>query len=459
MHLIRRFDGRHSRRHFLSNLTRGAVAAGVLAPLWPTILRAGEITKAYPDELLSLEMYTGGKIKAGNTITADNVEHVRDLLDDIKYQQIVTMGRKLEVAPTTTDIMRLSPWDYIEATIRNQGKARFNDRGNVVTENGEPWIGGNPFPQAQTGMELFAALTLSWGRHDASLYAIKEYDLSPKGDVQYEYETAWAEMSTVGRTTLEPKPYLPGERDKLRYQSVVFTSPEDVSGTSYLNIWPYDQNEFPELLGYLPAFKRIRTFPTNQRFEPLIPGGTLYLSDAWAAGDPLHTWGNYRIVDRGPFLAAVSGAWNPEHPNWEHKTHGGPEGKTFWDTTVELVPEAIVVEAEPLKFPRAPVSRKRVWFDARTGLPLAMNTYDHKGEVYRSFDGAYSLYELNGESVKFGSHPYWSWSHVHAFDIQTGRMSRLEQVREIAGGHRTSCNDPSIYERYMTRNALRRLGY
>ena len=129
MHFIRRFDGLHSRRHFLGTLSRGAIAAGVLAPLWPTLARAGDTEGVYPDELLSLDMYTGGKIAAGDTIHADNVEFVRDLLDDIKYEQILSMGRRLQVAPTATDIMQLSPRDYIEATMRNQGRARFNDQG------------------------------------------------------------------------------------------------------------------------------------------------------------------------------------------------------------------------------------------------------------------------------------------------------------------------------------------
>src|SRR3546814_8676110 len=104
------------------------------------------------------------------------------------------------------------------------------------------------------------------------------------------------------------------------------------------------------------------------------------LSDAWTAGDPLYTWGNYKIIGRGPALAAVSGGWNADHPNWEHKTHGGKEGKTFWDTTVELVPEAILVSAEPTGFKRAPVGKKHVWFDARTMLPIAMVTYDSHGD-------------------------------------------------------------------------------
>ncbi|AXQ30532.1 DUF1329 domain-containing protein [Solimonas sp. K1W22B-7] len=453
-----RYDRACSRRHFLAQTARGVAAAGVLMPLWDAIAASGDAAAAYPEELLSIEMYTRGRIKTGDEITAANVEWVKDLLEPIKYLQVRDMGRRLRVARTTTEILRLSPWEYVEATLRNKGQARFAADGNVVTAEGRPWIGGNPFPAAQSALELFAGLTLSWGRHDASFYAVKEYDLSAEGDVLFQYQAGWSELSPVCRVSLQPRPYWPGKEDKLRYQSIFFQTPDSIKGTSFLNVWPYDQHRFPDLYGYLPAYKRIRQFPTDQRFEPLIPGSTLYLSDAWTAGDPLYTWGNYRIVGRGPMLAAVSGAWNAQHPNWEHRVHGGPKGKTFWDTTVELVPEAIAVEAEPVKFPRAPISRKRVWFDARTQLPIAMVSYDRRGEAYRSFDGAYGLYEAGAKSFMDGAHPYWSWGHVHAFDIQTGRMTRLEQVRAISGGHATSVNDAGIYEKYLTSAALMRLG-
>jgi hypothetical protein len=432
--------------------------AGLLMPLWDAIAGTGDVARAYPDELLSLDAYTKGRIQAGDEIHAGNVEHVRDLLDTIRYEQVARMGRRLRVAPTTTDVLRLSPWEYVEATLRNRGQARFDARGNVVTLEGKPWIGGSPFPSPESAVEYFAGLTLSWGRHDASFYCTRECDLSPEGHVQFEYQSGWAEMSAVARIRLEPKPYWTGHEAKLRYQTVFFSAPDAVKGTSFLNVWHYDQSTMPELYGYLPAFRRIRQFPTDQRFEPLIPGSTLYLSDAWAAGDPLHTWGNYRITGRGPMLAAVSGGWNPAHPNWQHATHGGPQGRTFFDTTVELVPEAVIVEAEPVRFPRAPVSRKRVWFDARTLLPIGMVSYDRRGEPYRSFDGAYSLYERDGKSFMDGAHPYWSWTHVHVFDIQSGRMTRLEQVRSIAGGHTTSVNDAGIYDKYLTSAALMRLG-
>jgi len=157
-------------------------------------------------------------------------------------------------------------------------------------------------------------------------------------------------------------------------------------------------------------------------------------------------------------LAAISGGWNAAHDNWEHTTHGGPKGKTFWDTSVELVPEAIVVEAEPVLFPRAPVSKKHVWFDARTQLPIAMVTFDRRGQPFHSFDGAYGVYQSGDRRFMDGAQPYWSWCHVHVFDVQSGDMTRLEQVHTISGGHSTRVNDPSIYDKYLTSAALMRLG-
>jgi hypothetical protein len=455
---ISRYDRLYSRRRFLDHTARGVLAAGVLAPLWDVLAATGSIEKAYPEELLSIDGYTRGKLKAGDIISVDNVELVKDLLTPVVYTQVRTMGRKLKLAATTTDIMRLSPWEYLQATFSNRGKAQLDARGNVVTLEGKPWIGGNPFPDPKNAIELFAGLTLSWGRHDASMYATREYDVDSSGDVQFEYESGWAELSPVARTVLEPRPYWTGHEDKLRYQCAFFTAPNSVRGTSFLNIWDYDQHRFPELYGYVPEFKRVRQFPTDQRFEPLVPGSALYLSDAWAAGDPLYTWGNYRITGRQPMLAAVSGGWNADDPNWQHKTHGGPKGLTFWDTTVELVPEVIVVEAEPVLFPRAPVGKKRVYFDARTQLPLAMVSFDRRGDVFRSFDAAFALYESGSRRVMDGAHPLWTWGHVHAFDLQSRRMTRLEQVREISGGHKSSANDPKLFDNYLTRSALMRLG-
>jgi hypothetical protein len=454
---IKKYDHNYSRRLFLDRVTKGAMAAGVLTPLWPLISQAGDITKAYPEELLSIDAYTKGKIKTGDFITAENVELVKDLLDPIAYIQISQMGRRVKIVPTTTDVTKIFPHEYLEATLRNSGKAKMDADGNVFTADGKPWIGGNPFPDAQTGTEAFANITLSWGRHDENLYAIRDWDIGPEGSEQYQYDFCWAEKNTVGLVNGD-SPYWAGHEDKLRYQSVWFTYPNDSRGTSFLNTWYYDQRKFPELFGYIPAFKRVRRFPSSQRFEPLVPGITVFLSDAWAAGDPMLTWGNYKVIGRQPMLGAISNNWMGNNENYEPAVHGGPKGITFFDQTMELIPETIVVEAEPTGYPRAPVSKKRVWIDTRNMMFIAYVTYDRRGELWKSFEPSFSQY-VQGDTVKMdGEHPVWSWTHVHTHDIQTNRMSRFYQAKEVRGGFYSGYNQGDLYDRYMTVPAIQRLG-
>ncbi len=80
---IKKYDFDYSRRFFMEKTAKGLMGAGVLTSLWPLIGNTGEIGKAYPEELQSLEAYTKGKVKEGDVITAANVEHVKDLLDPV----------------------------------------------------------------------------------------------------------------------------------------------------------------------------------------------------------------------------------------------------------------------------------------------------------------------------------------------------------------------------------------
>ncbi len=182
---IRKFDRGFSRRFFLEQLTKGVLATGVLTPLWPTIARGKTLEGVYPDEISTLEGLTGGKINTGDVINASNVEHIKDLIDPVSYLQITQMGREIDTHASTTDPTWLMPEDYLNASVTNSGRATFDDVGNVRTDDGTAWIGGNPFPEAKTGEEAFANITLSWGRYDQTFYAIREEDLNPDGSVAY----------------------------------------------------------------------------------------------------------------------------------------------------------------------------------------------------------------------------------------------------------------------------------
>lgn len=458
---IKKYDFDYSRRYFMDQTAKGLIGAGVLTSLWPLVGNTGDISKAYPDELMSIELYTKGKIKEGDIVDATNVEHVKDILDPVAYAQIAQQGRRIRIVPTTRDITQLYPHDYLKATLTNQGKSALDSEGNVVVkDSGKPWIGGSPFPDPQTGLEAFANVTLSWGRHDTSIYAVEDNDIGPNGDIEYQYNLGWCEQNTVALVSNPDGPYLQGHEDKLRFQSVWFTYPNDSKGTSFLNVWKYDQRQFPDLFGYLPAFKRVRRFPTNQRFEPIVPGITFFLSDAWAAGDPMLTWGNYKVVGRGPFLGSQSGTWHGDQENWskDSMVHGGKKGLNFYEVDFQLCPEVLVIEAEPTGYPRAPVSKKRVWLDVRNMAAIGYVTYDRRGELWRSFEIGFSQ-QKKGElsQLEKNGHPAWSWSYVHAHDVQTDRFTRFNHAQSVRGVE-TSFDAEGAYDKYLTIQAIRRLG-
>ena len=126
----------------------------------------------------------------------------------------------------------------------------------------------------------------------------------------------------------------------------------------------------------------------------------------------------------------MADSWTGKDDNWGHTTHGGNEDAMFWDTKVQLVPEAIVVEAGQQVFTRTSWQEARL---VRCSYPITNinGDFDRKGQVFKSFDGAYSVYEATVK-VMDGTKPYWSWTRVHAFDAQSGHKTRLAQV-SVAG--------------------------
>jgi hypothetical protein len=458
---IRKFDFNYGRRELMKKAAVGA-GAGVLMPLNTLFANEKSIEKAYPDELMSIDALTKGKIKTGDFITADNVELVKDLLDPIVYDQVLTMGRRIKIRPTTTDWTAMFPGEFYEATLRNVNNgvtAVFDADGNVRTNDGRAWVGGLPFPDPKTGDEVQANLCLSWGRGDYNQYAINDTVFNPDGSKAYSYDLVWAELQAQARMD---GTVFRGMNDMLRWQTVYFTATQDVAGSSFLSTWYYDQRKFPELYGYLPQFRRVRQFPTNQRFEPLIPGVTWFLSDPWAAGDPMRTWGEYKIIERKPMLGAFNTRWAGLEKNWVPAAHGGPKGESFWDTEYELAPEVVILESKPTGYPRAPVGRRLAYVDVRNSIYCGNIRFDRQDKPWVNFETGFGQY-VDGDKVMYGADgktPAWSWVYVLSFDMQNRRMSRAIHQEECFGGHKSvfKADNDQMFNRFFTQQALQRLG-
>src|SRR5260370_35646324 len=96
----------------------------------------GSLEAAYPPELLSIESYTKGKLKPGDVLNAENVDIVKDLLDPAAYWQIKHDGRLVDLAPTETDVPKLTPAPYLQPTLRNRAKHKLIPTGNCSNRVG-----------------------------------------------------------------------------------------------------------------------------------------------------------------------------------------------------------------------------------------------------------------------------------------------------------------------------------
>jgi hypothetical protein len=110
-----------NRRHFLKT---GAtfLGAGLLQPVLPLIGAGKDVSAAYPDEILSIEKYSHGKVKPGDIISKDNADLVKDFAPEGLYTELIH-GREIKIAEANLKPQALVPVPWVDATFKNQGQA------------------------------------------------------------------------------------------------------------------------------------------------------------------------------------------------------------------------------------------------------------------------------------------------------------------------------------------------
>ena len=147
MRLIKYGEG-WTRRHFMGQLAKGVAAAGLLTPLFDVIGRNGDCAAAYPPELLSIEAYTKGKLKAGDVLNADNVDLVKDIIDEVAYWQVKYDKRTIDLIATETDVTKLLRTLLSGSNGAQQGGSSHRprrqrlDQGRQTVDRRQPLSGG-----------------------------------------------------------------------------------------------------------------------------------------------------------------------------------------------------------------------------------------------------------------------------------------------------------------------------
>src|ERR1044071_4339534 len=156
-----------TRREFLKK-TGAWAGAGLLQPVLSLVDAGKSIAAAYPDEVLSIERFTKGRVKPGMIISKDNAELVKDISPEGLYLEL-QRGAQIKIAETTTAPDGIIAPYWVQATLRNKGKAMLDQKGQLWTNDGQPWIGGDPFPEPKSGIEAMWDHMFNHVRYDDSI--------------------------------------------------------------------------------------------------------------------------------------------------------------------------------------------------------------------------------------------------------------------------------------------------
>ena len=368
-----------TRREFLKKTGLWA-GAGLLQPVLSLVDAGKSIAAAYPEEVLSIEKFTKGKIKPGMIISKDNAGLVKDISPEGLYLEL-QRGAQIKIAEATTAPDAIIAPYWVQTTLRNKGKAILDKKGQLWTNDGQPWIGGDPFPEPKTGLEAMWNHKSNLTRYDDVREIASEKNIDSHGEVVREGTAFVVAVQTVGRLARDPKPIIPGYKDEHYRAVLTFLKPFDVYGLASLSTVYYDNTRLPDTDLYIPALRRTRRVPSTQRFEPASPYSALFVSDLGLHNDPLLTW-SWTLVGRKPLLA----------PSPSNRGHFAPSDKrepfTFVESndkfprsTWELRPEMLAVDGTPPA--DSPYGKKRMYIDAIYNRAQTADIWDRAGRLWK----------------------------------------------------------------------------
>jgi hypothetical protein len=368
-------------------------------------------------EVPTIEGHTKGRIKAGDVVTKDNVDAIKALITPGTFEKVVKYGMQLPLYPTTTEPGLLVPERWLQATERNRGQAVLDTKGQLWTKDGQPWIGGFPFPEPKTGLEMMWNMASPvWTEYADDFCYLGGEHLIAAGHISRSLEWIYAGIGTVGRIYTDPRPYYPDYTHELYRLVLTYTQPFDYKGTSILTVRPYDQTLLERASGYIPAVRRVRQFPTSQRWESPA-GNDIFRSDLNGHNDPLGYW-DWRLVTKQPMLGtSLSDGYQVDRV----PAVAGRFPRGRW----ELRPEVYVVEGVP-KDPASPYSKKILYVDGVMRRAMMVDFYDRRGELWKTAVYFFARLGKGAEMLVSYNHPH------HCMDLQADHVTYIyidEQAR------------------------------
>jgi hypothetical protein len=286
---------------------------------------------------------------------------------------------EFEVVPTRQCYHALP---VAEATLKNMGKTQQDEKGYIVFGS---FQGGFPFPRP-SGDHMGMQLLYNWEKRRKDHENARNYDLTlginSKFRVDHEGVADYYWLRLEGRVMNPPLGWY-DERAKLQREMVLVNytifSPKDLYGNVYSSIAYADPKKETNLLAYVNILRRVRKLSSSDRQDQAV-GQDISFDDADGFSQVLNPDiypYDYKVIEDREFLVPAYTVDASEY--FDSKDSFKWKGLRFERRPVW------VVEMDQ-KDSNYIYSKRVMYFDKETLLPLLMEFYDRKGRYYRTFE-------------------------------------------------------------------------
>ena len=363
------------------------------------------------------------QVKPGDMVTAETASKVKDLLPPGVYYK-VEKGMSMKVVPAERCDW---PPPYKDATEKYSAQVRLSDDHRSVIG----YVAGQPFPLLDPN-DPTVATKIIWNNVFRQIttddYDLRFYDcdtaMQSKGvqsrQVEYFQIGHYAGYSLVGRTEVEPLPIDPDFKHTGRYWIFALypvLAPQDLRGVGFIRYRYADANHGDDTWSWNKASRRVRR--VNESILSSATGAYSWDPDHYSGFNAKVEEYNYRYVGEKNMLACV------------HAAHS-PEIRCPLDGGASACPESYemrhmyIVEATPRRDKINAIDGKTmVYIDSEVWFPPFIDTYDQKGELFRSHIYWLAYRDRPVPDAKVAIYPFKREFVVGAVssDVQTGQAT------------------------------------
>jgi len=377
-------------------------------------------------------------LKPGDTVGAHNWHRVQGMVGENLLNRI-KQGYTFKIKqPTITK----PPSEYLAATEKYSGQVKLGRKGDLIN-----YVAGLPFPNLsqsdpQAGLKLAWNYYWRWLGDDMKVGGGTEQGriarfIIEKNGSERRADVLHHTIKTRGRTTLDPKPVLPGYEHIDWMQLRADEYPRDTSGTTTLEIRYADPDRADDLYVYVPSIRRVRRAPPIQRCTTIAPSEFTF--DDINLFNGKITDFNYRILARNRFLANFS----QERIPFYRKSGDYLPLKESWE-----IVDAYVLEITP-KDPTYCYSKKIIPIEADNHEALWGMMWDQNGNYWKELIGFRKPVELpDGREVQ-------SVASVFITNVQNGRSTVIDAVRTYNNGYQASLFTLATLQTVMRGGSIR----